>query len=76
MMAGLLQHQFDCLDDVPGEKQVNGDKEGAAEETEEVVEEDDEPEVYYDKSKSFFDNISCDATSKAQGWVLTSLSHF
>ena len=41
-----------------------------------MVEEEDEPEVYYDKSKSFFDNISCDATSKAQGLVLTSLYHF
>ena len=34
------------------------------------VEYDDEDEhgaSFYDKSKSFFDNISCDATEKAHG---------
>lgn len=37
----------------------NGEEEGP--------EEDDE--LYYDKSKSFFDNISCEATERAKGLV-------
>jgi len=40
---------------------VNGNKEEAAEE------EDEEDEIFYDKSKSFFDNISCEATERAKG---------
>ncbi len=31
------------------------------------VEVDDE--VYYDKAKSFFDNISCEASERAKGYV-------
>lgn len=50
-----------------GDKHVNGEKEGEHEEEEVVEEEDEESEVYYDKAKSFFDNISCEATSKAHG---------
>ncbi|XP_076470907.1 protein LSM14 homolog B-like isoform X2 [Babylonia areolata] len=57
---------------VPGDKQLNGEKEADPEEAEEEVEEEEEePEVYYDKSKSFFDNISCDATAKAHSNRLT-----
>lgn len=26
-----------------------------------------EDEIFYDKSKSFFDNISCEATERAKG---------
>lgn len=40
---------------------VNGNKEEAAEEEEE------DDEIFYDKSKSFFDNISCEATERAKG---------
>ena len=42
---------------------VNGEKEGL-----ENGEEDDEEEhVYYDKTKSFFDNISCESVDRAKG---------
>jgi len=34
----------------------------------EYDDEDDHGPSFYDKSKSFFDNISCDATEKAQGY--------
>lgn len=51
------------------EKVVNGDKEnvenGGAHEAEE--EEEEEDEQFYDKAKSFFDNISCEATERAKG---------
>ncbi|KAL8608349.1 hypothetical protein ACOMHN_002582 [Nucella lapillus] len=51
-----------------GEKQVNGEKNGAEdEEVEEAEEEEEDAPVFYDKAKSFFDNISCDATAKMQG---------
>ena len=53
--------------DAAGEKPVNGDKDAVAEEAEEVDEEEEEREVYYDKSKSFFDNISCESTARGQG---------
>lgn len=42
---------------------ANGDKDGSAEENED----DDEHLVFYDKAKSFFDNISCEATDRAKG---------
>ncbi|VDI07380.1 splicing factor, arginine/serine-rich 16 [Mytilus galloprovincialis] len=47
-----------------GDKTVNGDKdsiENGGDETEE------DPEITYDKNKSFFDNISCEATERAKG---------
>lgn len=52
---------------------MNGDnkeekKEEGAEEPGEVIEEDEA--VFYDKTKSFFDNISCEATERAKGYVL------
>ena len=47
---------------------MNGDKEADGEEAEEEgEEEDEEEEVYYDKAKSFFDNISCESTTKGRG---------
>ena len=46
------------------DKVVNGEKEGSGDE-EPAVEE----ELYYDKNKSFFDNISCEATERAKGYV-------
>ena len=51
----------------PGDnKVVNGDKDAGSggEEEGEIVA---ETEVFYDKSKSFFDSISCDATERAKG---------
>ena len=36
---------------------------------EEEPEEDDEHSLFYDKAKSFFDNISCEATERAKGFV-------
>ena len=41
-------------------KIVNGDKEASGDE-------DEEEAIFYDKAKSFFDNISCDATEQARG---------
>ncbi|XP_055078621.1 LSM14A mRNA processing body assembly factor a isoform X2 [Periophthalmus magnuspinnatus] len=56
--------------DKPGEKAVNGEEkaEPGAEPQSETAAEDDRdplgPNCYYDKSKSFFDNISCDDSRK------------
>ncbi len=45
---------------------VNGDKDtGSGDEVEVVEEEPDER--FYDKKKSFFDNISCESTERAKG---------
>lgn len=48
---------------------VNGDKadEDPEVEDDEGEEEVEEEESYYDKKKSFFDNISCDATERSKG---------
>lgn len=43
--------------------EVNGEKPPAV-----VDSDEDEPE-YYNKTKSFFDNISCEASDRASGWV-------
>ena len=54
---------------MPGDKSLNGDSKGEEEpeiEDEEAEEEEDEP-VYYDQKKSFFDNISCEATDRQKG---------
>ena len=46
---------------------MNGDKDSVENGGDEV---DEEPEVIsYDKNKSFFDNISCEATERAKGLV-------
>lgn len=37
-----------------------------------VESDDDEPE-YYNKTKSFFDNISCEAVDRAEGYALYDL---
>lgn len=55
---------------VIGDKTVNGDKdsvENGGDETEE-----DPDAISYDKNKSFFDNISCEATERAKGTTRTS----
>jgi len=48
------------LFDLGDTKIVNGDKEASGDE-------DEEESTFYDKAKSFFDNISCDATEQARG---------
>ena len=53
----LLLLLFFALGDT---KIVNGDKEASGDE-------DEEEAIFYDKAKSFFDNISCDATEQARG---------
>lgn len=56
-----------CLDDKP-EKALNGEDKGDSgvdtQNSEGNADEEDPlgPKCYYDKSKSFFDNISCDDT--------------
>lgn len=37
---------------------------------------EDEEEICYDKNKSFFDNISCEATERAKGLVDKYLLHY
>lgn len=47
-------------------KDDSGNETGAGE-----GEPEEEPEiVHYDKSKSFFDNISCEAVERSKGYVL------
>nr|XP_022342452.1 protein LSM14 homolog B-like isoform X5 [Crassostrea virginica] len=48
------------------EKSINGEKEDSVENGEDEGPEDEE-EMFYDKNKSFFDNISCEATERAKG---------
>lgn len=43
-------------------KDDSGNETGAGE-----PEQEEEPEVFYDKSKSFFDKISCEAVERAKG---------
>lgn len=43
-------------------KDDSGNETGAGE-----GEQEEEHEVYYDKSKSFFDNISCEAVERSKG---------
>ena len=64
------------IDDAPADGQENGEEEAAVVEGEgeelEVAEEGEIPEgeddeIYYDKKKSFFDNISCEALERSKG---------
>jgi len=67
------------LDDVVGE---NGEEAVAAEAGEqgdekneqpedgEIPEEEEDDEIYYDKQKSFFDNISCEALERSKGKMI------
>lgn len=48
--------------DVDSKKDDSGNETGAGE-----TEQEEEHEVYYDKSKSFFDKISCEAVERAKG---------
>lgn len=49
---------------VIGDKSVNGDKDSIENGGDEIEEDQD---AAYDKNKSFFDNISCEATERAKG---------
>ncbi len=55
---------------VADDKVVNGEKDRAADgsggEEEEAAAEEEVPSVFYDRTKSFFDNISCEATERAK----------
>jgi len=48
---------------------VNGEKEASNHSADEgeIEDGDEDHELYYDKNKSFFDNISCEATERAKG---------
>ena len=48
--------------DVNGKKDDSGNETGAGE-----WEPEEEQEVFYDKAKSFFDNISCEAVERSKG---------
>jgi len=43
----------------------DGEHEGSGDEE---IEDEGEDKIFYDKAKSFFDNISCDATDKSRGY--------
>jgi len=45
-------------------KDDSGNETGAGE-----GEQEEEPQIFYDKTKSFFDNISCEAVERSKGWV-------
>lgn len=52
------------------DKALNGDKDTASIDEGEIVDDEDEPvsgEIFYDKTKSFFDNISCEASDRSKG---------
>lgn len=45
-------------------KDDSGNETGAGE-----GEQEEEQQIFYDKTKSFFDNISCEAVERSKGWV-------
>nr|KAG5712639.1 hypothetical protein BaRGS_029694 [Batillaria attramentaria] len=62
----IVEHKRDIIhtksiqqDGCHCDKPMNGEKEGAAEDAEEALEEEEDQPIFYDKAKSFFDNISC-----------------
>ncbi|XP_041375888.1 protein LSM14 homolog B-like isoform X2 [Gigantopelta aegis] len=52
---------------ISDEKVVNGEKEKEGEEEPNEAVEPEPEEVFYDKNKSFFDKISCEASERAKG---------
>jgi len=60
---------YHCIIDFVADKKhvSHSGNEEASDEELDYDEEDDHAPAFYDKSKSFFDHISCDATTKAQG---------
>ncbi len=55
-----------CVCSFADDKVVNGDKKEAEGSGGEEEVEDEPPANFYDKTKSFFDNISCEATERAK----------
>ena len=55
------------IDEPPSPKAMNGEKDAGLGSGDEAEEEGDDSVVYYDKAKSFFDNISCEATERSKG---------
>ena len=55
---------FLCAD----KKTPHSGTEEASDDEADYNDEDEHGPAFYDKSKSFFDNISCDATEKAYGY--------
>ena len=49
-------------------KSAHSGNEEASDDDVDYDDEDDHAPAFYDKSKSFFDNISCDSTEKAHGY--------
>lgn len=47
-------------------KDDSGNETGAGE-----GEQEEEPQIFYDKAKSFFDNISCEAVERSKGCVFS-----
>lgn len=52
------------MNDENEKKDDSGNETGAGE-----GEQEEEPQIFYDKTKSFFDNISCEAVERSKGWV-------
>ena len=50
---------------------MNGEKEGL----ENGEEEEEEEQIFYDKAKSFFDNISCESIDRAKGYVIRGINN-
>lgn len=52
------------MNDDNEKKDDSGNETGAGE-----GEQEEEQQIFYDKTKSFFDNISCEAVERSKGWV-------
>ncbi|KAF7282728.1 hypothetical protein GWI33_002119 [Rhynchophorus ferrugineus] len=60
--AGTSKNEVNGSGVEPDKKDDSGNETGAGE-----TEQDEEHEVFYDKNKSFFDKISCEAVERAKG---------
>ncbi|XP_067003632.1 protein LSM14 homolog B isoform X2 [Anabrus simplex] len=67
----LAKTKIDSEPVIAGDGKVNGESDKKDDSGNETGagegEAEEEPEVYYDKSKSFFDNISCEAVERSKG---------
>jgi len=55
------------ISDKPSNGEKVSEEDPEVEDDNEVEQDEDDQEIYYDKKKSFFDNISCDATERNKG---------
>lgn len=66
-----LQKQFEKIKIKDGKTEINGDNEKKDDSGNETgageCEQEDEEQIFYDKAKSFFDNISCEAVERSKG---------